>query len=148
MRTPETFQNVLGSGKVLLPGECPRETEVFCGGGGECQVVPEPQFPCLNSGQAGIILMPLTKSGAQRLWMWRAWSGSAKPARDPRPKPASLGPSLTCHPHHAPGAALCIGWLQARGPGRPGQGFLAGWGRAGGAGQGRVQPKATSSLLS
>lgn len=81
--------------------------------------------------------------------VWGARRASAKPASNPRAEPASLGPSLTCHPHYTPGAALLTGWLQARGPGRPGQGCLAGWGRASPWGGGhRVEPRDPLSIRS
>ena len=38
--------------------------------------------------------------------VWEAWGTPAKPASNPGAEPASLGPSLTCHPHYTPGAAL------------------------------------------
>lgn len=90
--------------------------------------------------------------------MWGAWRASAKPACDPGPEPASLGPSLTCHLHHTPGASPLPppSWLQARGLGRqagvlwrPDQDFFAGWAGCPGSGGGhKVEPAVPLSLQS
>ena len=45
--------------------------------------------------------------------------GLGKAAGDPGPEPASRGPSLTCHPHRAPGAPSPPTGCRPRASGRP-----------------------------
>lgn len=56
--------------------------------------------------------------------------GPCQARHGPGPEPTPLGPSLTCHPHHPPGAPdppaghKPLSWVLAGAPGRPGQIFL------------------------